>query len=310
MALTTIYQDNIIETDDLTRCFGKKIAVDQVNLRVPVGSVYGLLGSDGAGKSTTIRMLLGLIRPSAGQVYLFRTPVTWQQRDILYRVGSLVESASLYAHLSGRENLELTRGILGISFASVKRALRMVDLEKDADRLVRSYSPSMRQRLALALALFRQPELLILDEPTSGLDPEGVLEIRDLIRRLPVDHGISVFFSSPLLAEVEQIATHAGVLRDGNLCFQGRIDDLQAQRSSLLKIGVDRPDIAVEALKREGWLASIQEGNRIYVNVNGQADAAIVNTQLVRNRLNVYELQVEQLTLEDIFLNLPQYEAV
>src|ERR1051325_9454199 len=215
-------ENPLIETRGLTRRFGAQLAVDTLNLSVPAAGVYGFLGPNGAGKTTAIRMLLGLIRPTAGEVCLFGQSLNGNQRSVLRRVGALVEAPSLYPHLTGRENLEVTRRLLGSDRNLVEVALATVKLTKDADRRVREYSLGMRQRLGLALALLNKPQLLILDEPTNGLDPAGIHEMRDLIRRFPAEFGVTVFLSSHLLSEVEQIASDIGIIHEGRLLFQDR----------------------------------------------------------------------------------------
>ena len=207
-----------ITTFRLTRRFGDLTAVADLDLQVPGGSVYGFLGPNGAGKTTTIRLLLGLIRPNAGEVRLFGQSLRDGRMTLLRRVGALVETPSLYPHLTGRENLEVTRRLLDARQEQINRALAIVKLEQDAHRRVAHYSSGMRQRLGLALALLGEPELLILDEPTNGLDPAGIREMRDLICRLPEEHGVTVFLSSHLLNEVEQVATHIGIIT-GERCF-------------------------------------------------------------------------------------------
>jgi ABC-2 type transport system ATP-binding protein len=213
-----------IETEALTRAFGTRTAVEQLNLLVPAGGIYGFLGPNGAGKTTTIRMLLGLIRPDSGTVRVFGNQF---ERSVLNRVGSLVETPSLYPHLTGRENLEVTRRLIGAAHDNVGRVLAIVRLTRDADRLVREYSLGSKQRLGLALALLNSPELLILDEPTNGLDPAGIHEMRELLRRMPVEHGVTVFLSSHLLSEVEQIAGSVGIIGDGRMLFQGSLAELR-----------------------------------------------------------------------------------
>jgi ABC-type multidrug transport system ATPase subunit len=186
-------------------------AVRGLSLRVPPQSVYGFLGPNGAGKSTTIRMVLGLQRPNRGTISLFGRPLARERIALLRRIGSLVESPSLYLHLTGRENLEVHRRLLGSPARAIDEALEAVELSPVASRLVRNYSSGMKQRLGLAQALLGNPELLLLDEPTNGLDPAGIHEVRMLIRDLPRRRGVTVFLSSHLLAEVEQIATHLAI---------------------------------------------------------------------------------------------------
>jgi len=296
--------DFVITTSGLTRCFGKITAVDGVDLAVERGSVYGFLGPNGAGKTTTIRMLLGLIRPDEGAVRLFGKPLRNGRIALLKRVGALVESPSLYPHLTGRENLEVTRRLIGGRREWIEQALGVVRLQDVADRLVRGYSTGMKQRLGLALALLNEPELLILDEPTNGLDPAGIHEMRDLIGRLPKERGITVFLSSHLLAEVEQVATHIGIIHQGRLLFQGQLSELHAQMEGQIVLGVDRPERARQALAQEGWTVRGNGGRRLTVNANGQSDAAMINAHLVRDGVNVYHLSIEQPTLEDMFLTM------
>lgn len=294
----------VIQTSDLTRRFGDLRAVDNLELQVPAGSIYGFLGPNGAGKTTTIRMLLGLIRPNTGKVLLFGEPMRSKRLANLRRVGALVESPSLYPNLTGRENLEVTRRLTGGTREQISHVLHLVRLEQAADRLVRGYSSGMRQRLGLALALLNWPELLILDEPTNGLDPAGIQEVRELIVRLPDDCGVTVFLSSHLLAEVEQVATHIGIIHEGHLCFQGTLEGLHAQLEEHLVLGVDQPQKAVDQLRKAGWAVHRNGGHRITVAANGRSDAALLNAQLVQAGLNLYHLSLEQPTLEDIFMNL------
>ena len=307
-------RDLAIETNGLTRHFGDLTAVDDLALRVPRGSVYGFLGPNGAGKTTTIRMLLGLIRAHAGDVALFGTPLWGNRQTCLGMVGALVEAPSLYPHLSGRQNLELTRRLVGARPARIDEVLDIVRLRGAAERRAKTYSTGMKQRLGLALALLQEPQLLILDEPTNGLDPAGIREIRELICALAADQGITIFLSSHLLAEVEQVATHIGILQGGKLRFQGTLDALHAQMENRVVLSVDRPDLAERALQRAGW--SVQrDGNghnghsHLWATVNGLSDAALVNAQLVHEGISVHYLNVEQPTLEDIFLIVTETAA-
>lgn len=294
----------VIETHSLTRRFQDRLAVDAVNLRVPGAGVYGFLGPNGAGKTTTIRMLLGLMRPDGGEIRLFNTPLAGQRQQLLQRVGALVEMPSLYPHLTGRENLEVTRRLLGAAHQLIDRALEIVKLTADASRCVREYSLGMRQRLGLALALLNQPELLILDEPTNGLDPAGIHEMRDLLRRLPAEHGITVFLSSHLLGEVEQIATHLGIIHAGRLLFQGTLAELQAQQQAQLAIGVNAPEQAAQCLTQAGWTVQVRADGRLLVAATAEAEAAQLNRLLLTQGLEVFHLARTQLSLEDIFLTL------
>ncbi len=294
----------LIETRGLTRRFGSQLAVDDLNLLVPAAGVYGFLGPNGAGKTTAIRMLLGLIRPNAGEVRLFGQSLNGNHRSVMCRVGALVESPSLYPHLTGRENLEVTRRLLGSGRNLIELALATVRLTKDADRRVREYSLGMRQRLGLALALLNNPELLILDEPTNGLDPAGIHEMRDLIRRLPDEFGVTVFLSSHLLGEVEQIATHIGIIHEGHLLFQGTLSELQSKQQTQLTVGVKQLGEATEFLVKSGWSVQRSVDDLLNVSTKAPDDAARINKLLVDRGLDVFHLAVSQRSLEDIFLSL------
>jgi ABC-type multidrug transport system ATPase subunit len=293
----------LIETRGLSRRFGSQVAVDDLNLLVPPEGVYGFLGPNGAGKTTAIRMLLGLIRPDAGEVRLFGRALNSNHRTLMNRVGALVEAPSLYPHLTGRENLEVTRRLLGTPRKWIDHALETIKLTRDAHRRVREYSLGMRQRLGLALALLNQPELLILDEPTNGLDPAGIHEMRDLIRRLPEEFGATVFLSSHLLSEVEQIASHIGIIHQSKLLFQGTLAELQERQQTELSVGVTKPDEAFNCLVNAGWSVARRNG-LLSVSTKGADDAAQINRLLVEQRLDVFHLTLSQRSLEDIFLSL------
>ncbi len=296
----------VIETTGLTRRFGKLVAVEDLALQVPAYSVYGFLGPNGAGKTTTICMLLGLLRPNAGEVRLFGEPLARGRGKLLARVGALVEAPSLYPHLTGEENLEIVCRLIGARRALVGRALETVRLQDAARRVVGQYSQGMRQRLGLAVALLNEPELLILDEPTNGLDPAGIHEMRELICRLPEEHGVTVFLSSHLLGEIEQVATHIGIVGKGRMLFQGPPEQLQARLQEEIQIGVDQREMALRVLANAGWAVHPNGNGRLHVAANGKSDAALLNAQLVKAGINVFHLSLEQPSLEDIFLKLTQ----
>jgi lantibiotic transport system ATP-binding protein len=294
---------HIIHTENLTRRFKDFQAVNNLNLQVPQGGVYGFLGPNGAGKTTTIRMLLGLIRPSAGKVSLFGADIEAERASILRRVGALVEMPALYPHLNARENLEVTRRLLNADRKHIDRVLKIVNLTEAAERPVKGYSLGMKQRLGLALALLNEPDLLILDEPTNGLDPAGIHEIRDLIRAMPEQYGITVFLSSHLLSEIEIMATHLGIVNRGTMLFQGTLASLQAQRESHLVLGVHQKDEAAQFLQQSGWQVIRQNGH-LHVTAHSEADVSAINGSLVKHGLNVYHLSLQQPSLEDMFLQM------
>lgn len=296
-------EEMIIETKGLTRRYGKQTVVDHVNLRVPRGEIYGFLGPNGAGKTTTIRMLLGLTRASAGSVELFGKDLSRYRMDALKKVGSLVESPSYYGHLTGRENLEVIRKLLALPKKRIDDVLAIVRLTKAADRPVKGYSLGMKQRLGIAAALLGNPELLILDEPTNGLDPAGIQEIRELIKHMPKKYGMTVFVSSHLLSEIEQMATFVGIIAQGKLVFQDRIDVLQSRSQPKLALGVERLEEAYQFLQREGY-APRKEGDTIYLPQMGRKRTVELNEALVKQRFGVFRLEAIKPSLEEVFLEL------
>jgi ABC-type multidrug transport system ATPase subunit len=297
-----------VQTEALTRCFGSLTAVDGIDLAVPRGCVYGFLGPNGSGKTTTFRLLLGLIRPHAGRVRILGDEMPRHRLAVLRRTGALVETPSLYPHLTGRENLEVTRRLIEGKRARVQEVLHLVRLEEAADRLVKGYSLGMRQRLGLALALLGEPDLLILDEPTNGLDPAGIREMRAFIRSVPQEMGATVLLASHLLSEVEQVATHIGIIHRGKIVFQGTKEALQAQLREYLSIGVECPDQAEQLLTTSGWTVRRNGSDHLHVPVGGRSEAAMINRQLIDSGHNVFDLHLERASLEDIFIEMTGQE--
>ncbi|SPE34858.1 Bacitracin transport ATP-binding protein BcrA [Candidatus Sulfopaludibacter sp. SbA3] len=291
-----------IRVDDVWKSYGSTAAVRGLSLSVPPHSVYGFLGPNGAGKSTTIRMVLGLQRPNRGAISLFGRPLAAERVALLRRIGSLVESPSLYLHLTGRENLEVHRRLLGAPRRVIDEALATVDLTSVGGRLVRHYSSGMKQRLGIAQALLGKPELLVLDEPTNGLDPAGIHEVRTLVRDLPKS-GVTVFLSSHLLAEVEQVATHLAIISQGQLKFEGTREELQARNRQMIVVEVDQPERAQAVLTGMGCTVT-REGRRILIAPDGVREAAQINAALVQAGIAVSHLAAERNTLEDFFLEL------
>lgn len=224
---------NIIETKSLTKTYGDFTAVSGIDLHIPKGEVYGFLGPNGAGKSTTMKMLLGLTRPTGGSFTMDGKQYPEDRKEILKEIGSLIEAPAFYGNLTGEENLEILRRILGLPKSDVLEALEIVGLTQFRKRLAKNYSLGMKQRLGLAGALIGKPPILILDEPTNGLDPVGIHEIRTLIRSLPQRFGCTVLVSSHLLSEIELMADTIGILNHGHLLFEGTLDQLQASAASL-----------------------------------------------------------------------------
>lgn len=224
---------NMIETRDLTKAYGDFVAVSRLNLHIKRGSVYGFLGPNGAGKSTTMKMFLGLTAPSGGTFTIGGKSILANRKELLGSIGSLIESPSFYGNLTGEENLDIIRRILGLPASSVDQALETVGLTEHRKKLTKKYSLGMKQRLGLAEALIGRPPLLILDEPTNGLDPVGIHEIRSLIRSLPQQYDCTVLVSSHLLSEIELMADDVGILNRGRLLFEGPLEELRGQAAQM-----------------------------------------------------------------------------
>ncbi len=218
---------NMIETKNLKKTYGDFTAVEGINLHIKKGSVYGFLGPNGAGKSTTMKMFLGLTKPTAGTFVIDGKKYPKNRMEILKEVGSFIEAPAFYGNLTGEENLDIVRKILGLPKYSVEEALDLVGLTQYKGRLARKYSLGMKQRLGLASALIGKPPILILDEPTNGLDPVGIHEIRTLIRSLPKKFNCTVLVSSHLLSEIELMAEDIGILNHGRLLFEGTLEELK-----------------------------------------------------------------------------------
>lgn len=293
----------VIQTKNLTKTYKKQAAVTNVNLEIQKGDIYGFLGPNGAGKTTTIRMLLGLIQPTRGSIELFGKELKKNKMDILRRTGSLVEYPSYYGHLSAVENLEAIRRITGGPVARIAEVLDIVQLTKDAKRAVKGYSLGMKQRLGIAAALLNNPELLILDEPTNGLDPSGIQEIRELIKNMPRQFGITVLVSSHLLSEVEQMAEKVGIIREGELVFQGRMEELVSKASSGFRLAVSEPEEAMGRVLDMGLDGRIK-GQLLELGPLTDAQIAKLVRHLVEQQHDIYRVEEKRKSLEDIFMQM------
>lgn len=299
--------ETIVRTDGLTKRYGAEIAVEQLDMTVRREEIYGFLGLNGAGKSTTMKMLLDLVRPTDGEVTVFGMELTANRARILPRIGSLIEAPSYYGHLSGEENLEIIRRLKGLPKQEVGRVLEVVRLTQSRKKLARNYSLGMKQRLGLAMALLGTPELLILDEPTNGLDPAGIQEIRDLIVGLPAQYGMTVLVSSHLLSEIEQMATTLGVIAEGRLVYQGSLRELEDQ--GRLRLAVADGAAAASALQRAGWRIADHTRGEVFLPVLPDEQIADVVGTLVGQGIRLYRVEVRRRTLEDVFLQLTSQAA-
>lgn len=298
----------IVQTNNLEKRLGGKRVVNNVNLELKKGEIYGFLGPNGAGKTTTIRMLLGLMRESSGSIQIFGKSLKKEKVKILSKVGSLVESPSYYGHLTAKENLEALRLVLGVPKSRIDEVLKIVRLSKDSKRPVKGFSLGMKQRLGIAAALLGNPELLILDEPTNGLDPSGILEIRELIKSMPEQFGISVLVSSHLLSEIDQMATKVGIITKGSLIFQDSIEGLRKRATNQIALTVSQGEQACSSLQSKGYSAHWENGNVLLDIIDDEQVASIISF-LVLQHFSIYRVQEQKMSLEDIFLDLTK-EAV
>ena len=297
----------VLELANLSKTYGRRRpvhAVRDVTLSVGAGEVYGFLGPNGAGKSTTIRMLLGLISASAGEVRLFGEQLS-SDPALLRRVGSLVDGGNFYPFLSGRRNLEVLARTQGDGAGRIDGLLAQVGLAKDGKRKVKGYSTGMRQRLGVAAALLNDPDLVILDEPVNGLDAAGIQEMRSLIRSLSADHGKTVFLSSHLLHEVQQVCDRVAIINQGEIIRESTVEDLLRQDDGL-RIEASPADSAEAALSLR-WPVE-REGDAIIVRAT-RAEAPEVVRELVGAGVDLFRLAPEQRNLEEVFLSITQPEA-
>jgi ABC-type multidrug transport system ATPase subunit len=293
-----------IETDRLTRRFGPRLAVDAVSLTVPARSIYGFLGRNGAGKTTTIKLLLGLLRADAGTVRIDGIDLATDRLAAARRVGALLEAHGFYTQLSGRENLDLARRLLGLPASEIDRVLDVTGLAAHGRRRVGDYSLGMRQRLGLARAMLGAPPVLLLDEPTNGLDPEGIADMRRFLRELPERSGATVLLSSHLLGEIEQVATHVGILAEGRLVLQGALDALKAGLSPEVCVQTGEPARAMDIARAHGFEVERHDDALVARFAPGaelHGAAAQLNRVLCLAGVAVHALAPRERTLETLY---------
>ena len=295
---------NIVETHDLCKQYGNALRVAHLDLDVPDGSVYGFLGPNGAGKSTTLKMILGLVRPTAGSIRVLGKSMDSKNRlAVLRQVGSLIESPSYYGHLTGEENLRIVQTLRGVPEKNIREVLQIVRLDGQRGKKVAHYSLGMKQRLGLAAALLGYPKLLILDEPTNGLDPAGIQEMRELICELPERFGMTVVVSSHLLSEIDQMADHVAIIRDGELVFQDTLEALHGRSRHHLALRTTNNAVARAILQEKSVPCQEEEGYLILPILSDELAGQFTRLLGARN-LGVIRLEERQKSLEDIFLEL------
>ena len=292
----------IVATDNLSKEYDGVYRVQELDIRIKEGDIYGFLGPNGAGKSTTMKMLLGLVKPTSGTIEIMGKPFNEKnRRDILASVGSLIESPSYYGHLTGRENMEIIRRLLDLPKKNIEEAVHIVRMENQMEKKVKNYSLGMKQRLGIANAILHDPELLILDEPTNGLDPAGIEEMRELIKMLPKQYGMTVMISSHILSEIDQMATVVGIINQGCLIFQERMSVLDMQREPQIILRTSDNNHAFQLLKKANPQRTT-DGLQIGALTDEQTGAVV--QCLCSNGISVYRVEEHRESLEDIFLNL------
>ena len=292
----------IITTENLSKEYDGVYRVQDLDIRVKEGDIYGFLGPNGAGKSTTMKMLLGLVKPTSGTIEIMGKLFNEKNRKgILHSVGSLIEAPSYYGHLTGRENMELIRRLLDLPQKNIDEAIYIVRLENQMEKKVKNYSLGMKQRLGIAMALAREPKLLILDEPTNGLDPAGIEEMRGLIKTLPSKYGMTVMISSHILSEIDQMATIIGIINQGSLIFQERMSVLDEQRKPQILLKTSDDETAYRLLVKLNPQRTL-DGLQLGALTNEQTGAVV--RELCSNNLSVYRVEEHRESLEEIFLTL------
>ena len=294
-----------LQTQDLVYRYGDDVVLDGIDLQVPTGSIYGFLGPNGAGKTTTLRLLLGLLRCQQGEIRIFDRRLRDDRIALLRRIGSMIESPSFYDHLTARENLALLQKVYRCPAARIDEALSLVGLAGTGRKRTGQFSLGMKQRLGIAIALLHSPELLILDEPTNGLDPNGIVEMRELLLRLNRESGLTMIVSSHLLAEIERLATHVGIIHRGRLQFQGTLRALQQHRQLVqaVRLRTDDDDDALRVLSAAGAAATPMQDHVRLDAIDGRTVAAL-NRALVAAGIGVHEIAVVRSDLESIFMDI------
>lgn len=300
----------ILKTNNLSKRFKHRLVVSDLNLEVEKGQIFGFLGPNGAGKSTTIRMLLSLIAPTSGNFELFGGDWKTQGKKVYSKVGALVEAPDFYLYLSAERNLKILGELNGwMSRNRIYEVLDIVRLKDRARDKVKSFSHGMRQRLGIAQAIMCKPELIILDEPTSGLDPEGIKEIRDLIVSLSKDLECTVFLSSHILHEIEQVCTYMGIIDHGKLIVQGEVQKLLRETDFFVtEVSTDKPQKALDLLQSEPWVKKVALSDEILkVHLSAECRPKLAEC-LIRNKIRVSSI-IPRTSLEDYYLSLVKSES-
>ena len=296
---------NIIETENLTKQYGTTTVVDNINLHVPKGKIYGLLGRNGAGKTTAMKMILQLVYPTGGAIRLFGTDYKEHTHSLYGKIGSIIETPGFYSNLTGYENLKIIAKLRGqLSKHSVQEALRVVRLEKETRKVFADYSLGMKQRLGIAAAIMHEPELLILDEPINGLDPIGISEIRSFLSELSHSKGTTILISSHVLSEIEQIADIIGVMHEGRLIEEVNMAELHKRNRRYIEFELSNVEIAAKILENHYQIKDYSiQGNTIKI-YDFTHNSGEINKAFVENGLLVTKINIDEENLENYFSGL------
>lgn len=304
--------EKVIEVTGLTKKFKKLVAVNNLNLNVYKGDVFGFLGPNGAGKSTTIRMLLTLISPTSGKIKIFNKDLKGNRKEILSKIGAIVENPDFYLYLSAYKNLEILAKTSGmdISKNKIMEMLELVGLEKRYNSKVKTFSHGMKQRLGIAQTLIHDPELIILDEPTTGLDPQGMKEIRELILRLSKEQGKTIFLSSHILREIELIATRLIIINKGETKVEGKVEDLLNEEKLKVKFEVSNKKEAIALIEKSDWGTnySSSENNNLIFQLD-KKDIHELTKYFINNKIEISAV-IPMRSLEDYFLRITEESSV
>lgn len=302
---TFVTMSSIIEATGLTKQFGEFTAVNTLSFSVPKGEVYGFLGQNGAGKSTTIRMLLTLIQPSAGSISILGSTLTHHRKKILQQVGAIIEKPDLYKYLTGLENIRIMARLSGVKLSKdqLLQHLGRVGLKERADSKVKTFSQGMKQRLGIACALVHNPQLIILDEPTNGLDPQGIADVRNLILSLSRDEGKTIFVSSHLLSEIEMIADSMLIIDHGRKVAEGKVSDLLHPSETLVQLDTGNNERTRLLLQQSRWQCYLQSSEEGLLLKMHRSEVPGLNQFLVQSGVEVFSLRSKH-SLEDYFLSL------
>lgn len=299
---------NIIETKNLNFSYSKnEPLIKNLNLTIERGQIYGYLGPNGAGKTTSIRILLGLLQAGSGEIKIFGNKLEDNRNEIMKNIGALVEDPSFYYHISGRENLKIFCNYRNINHSRIDEVLQIVNLSSAGKKAVKKYSTGMKQRLGIALALLPDPELIILDEPTNGLDPKGMVEIRELLISLNKDHNKTIFLSSHLLNEVEKVCTRVGIINNGELIYQGAVDDLIkiGTNNLIVEFSTSNNESAGKNLSLKGYVINSHINGTLKINLENKSQISSVIDHLRQSDLEIYKVNILN-NLEDLFITMTE----